>query len=167
MPYRTAAANVVITILEGILFGSLALYHGVISIFSDADWEKVTGPHGVAFISLLAVVVLWNQGRIRERNENRRRREEMVAREMQHDQTISLQKENAERLCALTAENIKAAGMTAAELGKMLKASESLSHEVRGLAEAVAKNPCHATTFKNMFSNFPQMGFIHQPDQQQ
>jgi hypothetical protein len=61
------------------LWGILAVYNGVgyaFGIITEADWDRITGPHGVAFISVIAVIILWTNGLLNRKAEDKRRTQE-------------------------------------------------------------------------------------------
>lgn len=126
MPHRIPfVTNALATVAEGAVLIYLSVangWHYVASIFSDEDWNRITGPHGVAFISLAAVVVLWGNGIRRERNEERRREIEEAKREKRHAELVNLQKENAEKLTDLTVQAIITQGKAAEALRDLTKA---------------------------------------------
>ena len=139
MPYRipflTAAVSFV---TEAALLSYLAIQNGLnlaASLISDEDWQRISGPHGVAFISVVAVIVLWVNGLRREKNEDSRRVREEVRREARHAETIVLQRENSAKLIDLTIQSIKAQGAVALELKTFRKEME--------------KRPCCAEQFQN------------------
>jgi hypothetical protein len=111
MPHRIPlVTNTVSFFIELITLGLLTIWQGVEtvgSIISEQDWNRITGPHGVAFIACAACMILWGSSVARDRKEDRRRRAEDEARERRHAETIKLQSDNAESLKALTVENAK------------------------------------------------------------
>lgn len=111
-------------ILEGFLLALIACYKGGIIvglIISDTDWSKITGPHGVAFLAVIAVIVLWGNGLRRERNEELRRSNEEIRREKRHAETIAMQRENSDKLIALTAKSIKAQAHVTASIDHLAR----------------------------------------------
>lgn len=151
MPYRTHLATTAGTIIEGIFLGFLAIGNGLkylASMIQDDDWQKMTGPYAFLFGLIIAVVVLWNSGRIREKNENNRRANEAEAREKQHAETLTLQKENSQKLLDLTAESIKAHGMS-------VGAIKSMDRTIQNLTLELGNRPCWATKRKSPFPRLP------------
>ena len=90
----------------------------------DDDWSKITGPHGVAFIAVIAVIVLWFNGLRREKNEEKRREKEELNREKRHSESIALQRENSKTLIDLNIQGIKAQGHAAGEIRALRKELE-------------------------------------------
>lgn len=119
---------------------------GMLAIISDQDWQRMTGPHGVAFIAVLAVIVLWANGLRKEKAEISRRQAEEIraearrvadeaALEKRHTETMTMQRENADKLMQLTVESIKAQGHTS-------QAIISIDSTIKRLTEEVASRPC-------------------------
>ena len=100
---------------------------------TEQDWSKLLGPQGFTVGLIFAVIVLWGNGIVRERNETKRREKEEASREARHRETLALQRENSEKLMSLSVEGIKAKGM-------MVSAFNNLVDELEG-------RPCSA--FKN------------------
>lgn len=138
MPIRYMIQSAAATVIEGAILVSLATINGIkllANLISEADWQKATGPYAFLFGLIIAVIVLWNSARIREKNENNRRAAEAIAREKHHAETIALQKENADRLMALTAESIKAHGMA-------VGAISSFDRTIKDLTDELSEHPC-------------------------
>jgi hypothetical protein len=52
-------------VTEGFFLVGMAGYSGLVFIaqlISEQDWDRITGPSGVAFVSSLATLVLWGTG---------------------------------------------------------------------------------------------------------
>ena len=151
MPYRTNLLTITGTIFEGVVLGILAIANGckyIAAMIADEDWQKLTGPYAFLFGLIIAVIVLWNSGRMREKNENIRRAAEAVAREKQHSETLALQKENSQKLLDLTAESIKAHGMS-------VGAIKSMDRTIQALTVELSERPCQAEKFKRPFPRLP------------
>ena len=126
---------------EGVLLASIATAHGAqyfLGLLTETDWLKITGPHGFLFGSVIAVLVLWNSGRVREKNEQLRREKEEAAREQRHNQLVATNKENAESLKALTVESIKAQA-------KSTHAIETMDRNIQRLTNELSERPCQIT----------------------
>ena len=100
---------------------------------TEQDWSNLLGPQGFTVWLIFAVIVLWGNGIVRERNETKRREKEEASREARHRETLALQRENSEKLMSLSVEGIKAKGL-------MVSAFNNLVDELEG-------RPCSA--FKN------------------
>ena len=132
--------------IEGGVLGLLALTNGVqylVGVISESDWQRITGPHAFLFGLIIAVLVLWNSGRVREANEkkrqerqeileNERREKEEKARDDRHAELVKTQRENAESLKALTVESIKA-------VAKSTHAIETLDRNIQRLTIATTE----------------------------
>lgn len=145
MPHRIPLlVNAMSYTLEGLLLASLTAWTGVKTLgaaISEADWKIIKGPEGALFLSVIIIVVLWNTGRTREKNENKRREDEEGRRERRHAEQLSLQKENSDKLLALTSESIKAHAMAVA-------AVSSFDRTIRNLTEELKDRPCQKVTPK-------------------
>ena len=104
------------------------------AIISETDWQRITGPHGVAFVAIAAVIVLWVSGMRKDKREDERRVKEEQNREKRHSESLLMQGENAKRLMELTVEGIKAQGMVAMAL--------------RDLKTALDGRPCGIASMK-------------------
>jgi hypothetical protein len=114
-------------IAEAAILSVLAAKSGYVYLMSaigNDDWSRITGPNGVAFIAVIAVIVLWANGLRRERNEERRREKEEINREKRHGESIGLQRENAKTLIDLNVQSIKAQVTTSSEIRALRKELE-------------------------------------------
>ena len=149
MPHRHPELHSFFThAAEGTLLGLLAVWQGAEAIaaaISEQDWQKAFGPNGVAFVSVVAVVVLWGAllafiHRTKKDEEKRRaeeieaRNREDEARERRHKEIMDLQNKNWTDLKELTAESIKA-GMRG-------------TYAVENLVRQLGERPCQADSFK-------------------
>jgi heme exporter protein D len=124
--------------VEGVLFALLGTYQlgmTATAIITDQDWQRAFGPNGVAFISIVAVVVLWLNSIKREKNEEARREKEEEQRDRRHSETLTLQKENSAKLMDLTAESIKSHAMS-------VGAIKSIDRTIMNLTEELKERPC-------------------------
>jgi predicted nucleic acid-binding Zn-ribbon protein len=99
-------------LLEGaILLGLLGwnYFCYVASVLSDEDWGKLTGPHGVAFAAVVAVIVLWTNKLMSEREakkealrrelkEDNIRAEQEAARDVRHKEALATSEAHAETM---------------------------------------------------------------------
>ena len=98
-------------ILQGCLWGILAIYNGaaaMLAVISEADWERITGPHGVAFIAVVAVVVLWANGIATRKAEDKRRAEEIASANASRAELLKALNESIESNNDLTKQCIRA-----------------------------------------------------------
>lgn len=139
MPHRVHFLSTAIgQTYEGLLLAALAIANGLsytMAVISDSDWDRITGPHGFLFGAVIAIGILWNAGRVREKNETKRRDKEEEAREVRHAQLVATNRENAESLKALTVEAIKAQG-------KATHAIETMDRNIQHLTNQLADRPC-------------------------
>lgn len=120
------------TAVSQFIEGTILLLAGIgtgcnylIAILSEEDWSKLTGPHGVAFLAVIAVIVLWGNGIRREKQEEKRRVDEEIRRERRHTETLNLQRENSNKLIELTGESIKSNAYVTAAITALTKELES------------------------------------------
>lgn len=126
------------TVIEGAMLGLLGTWSGIMAVseaISEKDWQKIKGPEGALFLCVIIILTLWNSGRVREKNENKRREKEEAAREARHAENLKHQRENAEKLMDLTAESIKAHGMS-------VEAIKSMDRTMMILTEELKERPC-------------------------
>ena len=142
-------------VLEGITLAGLAAWQGgqaVAVAISEQDWQKAFGPNGVAFVAVIAVVVLWGalltfihrskkDSELRRKEELEARANEDAARERRHKEIMDLQNKNGSDLKDLTAESIKA-NM------RGTFAVETLAKNLQALTCDLADRPCQAAAFK-------------------
>lgn len=172
MPHRFIAYTAS-NVCELIAFTALAFYQGgvtAVAVLTENDWGKVFGPNGVAFVSVIACIILWgtfitSQSRsrkdalAREEREEERRRLEDEARERRHLELVRTNKENADDLKGLTAEAIKAQLIAAAESKTLANNHQMLSINVHNLVEVIKKSPClavHLRDLESTASEFPR-----------
>jgi len=129
-------------IAEGTVLTSLAVWQGAQSFYlglTESDWSKLTGPHGVAFAAVIAVIVLWaallayiSKSR---KEELAARTVEDAARERRHIELMNTQTAHAEKLIELTSQSI-----TANINGT--HAIETLSRNMQCLTMEIKDRPC-------------------------
>jgi hypothetical protein len=148
MPHRFDQFAPLAYMLEATLLGLAAGYkvaETTMLALTDQDWSKLLGPQGFTVGLIFAVIVLWGNGIVRERNETKRREKEEASRDARHKETLGLQRENSEKLMNLSVESIKAKGL-------MVSAFNNLVDELEG-------RPCSA--FKNSLTRIE----IEKPEQ--
>ena len=137
MPYRIISSIHAHDILQGCLWMFLAMYNGTmyfIGLISDADWNRMTGPHGVAFIAVAAVIVLWANGLRKEKAESVRRDREEAAREARNKELIAALEQSTRSNHQLTVDAIVQQGRTAEAIGRM---DRTIKHHHTDLAERI------------------------------
>ena len=106
----------------------------------DEDWIKITGPHGVAFIAVCAVVVLWfnkltgEKSRSKElaaqmEREDERREAEERNKEKRHEENLAASREYAEGMKALAVES--------------MKTTIVVNHTLKDLIKELKNRPCN------------------------
>lgn len=135
MPYRIIDTTIA-TLVEAALLGIITGYQvtkAAVMAFTDADWSRFMGPQGFTVGLLLAVVVLWGNGVVRERNEAKRRDAEEKARDLRHAENMAASKQTADEMKALAVES--------------MKVTMRVDHTLNALTEQIQKRPCQAMTF--------------------
>jgi hypothetical protein len=124
-------------ILQGCLWGILAIYNGasaLIAVISEADWNRITGPHGVAFIAVVAVVVLWANGIATRKAEDKRRAEEIASANAARAELLKALKESIDSNNDLTKQCIRAIECQKAATQAMDK---TIQHHTTFLADKI------------------------------
>ena len=137
MPHRLALTTGE-SLLAGIFYCAALIQQGLAALldfFSEKDWDRLLGPHGVAVVCLIALVVQWNTGRVAERNRDRRANVDRQATEDRHKETVALMASNADKLAALNVESIKAIML-------MKHSSDTLVHATERLHSTLESSPC-------------------------
>jgi len=127
MPHRFEQLSPLVYLIEAALLGLAAGYkvaEATCLALTEQDWSKLLGPQGFTVGLIFAVIVLWGNGIVRERNETKRREKEEASREARHRETLGLQRENSEKLMQLSVEAIKAKGMMVAAFNNLVEELE-------------------------------------------
>jgi hypothetical protein len=127
MPHRFEQLSPLVYLVEAALLGLAAGYkvaEATCLALTEQDWSKLLGPQGFTVGLIFAVIVLWGNGIVRERNETKRREKEEASREARHRETLGLQRENSEKLMQLSVEAIKAKGMMVAAFNNLVEELE-------------------------------------------
>lgn len=138
MPHRIQLASSVFAVAtEGVILGSIAAVSGAryaMTTISDGNWDKLIGPHSLTFGAVIAVIVLWTSRVVESRKQE-------AARERRHQETVSMQGRNADKLLELTKESILAQGKATLAINSMDRTVQSLTIEIKD-------RPCQAASFK-------------------
>lgn len=133
------------TFLESILFGALLGYELVKNTaiaFTEQDWSRFMGPQGFTVGLLLAVIVLWGNGMVAERNRQRRADKTEEKNDERHAENRADIKALTESLTSLSAEALKAQIKSAVSQIENTKVVEGLSEEVHQMNSLLAVSPC-------------------------
>jgi len=117
MPHRAFAHNVACHLFEVIGLAFLLAWQGFsagLAIISDADWAKITGPHGLVFVLIIGLCVVWAKSCRDDVARERRHKETLVAQEEHFAALLSLNSKTAQDLKDLTIQSIKAQMMATA-----------------------------------------------------
>lgn len=90
--------------------------------------DDFTGPHALLLACLGVIWVLWQNARVREKNEEKRRTRAEEASERRHKETLDLQKENSAKLADLTMAS--------------MRVTNRVSQALNDLVGEFAKRPC-------------------------
>lgn len=136
MPHRIPLITSLLgTIFEGILLAlgtALTGAHYVANaLVSKETMDGIRGADGALVGAVLIVAVLW----LSKIADNRKL-------DARHEEMMRLQKENNEKLMALTAEAIKAHGLS-------IHCAQSVDRTLQNLTASLEDRPCQAATFKN------------------
>lgn len=158
MPHRLLPAfqYLVLGVIDVVSIGFIAaagMFDSTMMAITDTDWDRLIGPHGFTVGLILAVVALWATAMRRETCENKRRESEETAREKRHQDSIRMQRDNANDLKSITVESIKAQMLTASALSDLKEASEKTSISIDNLFVQLSTRPCQALTFKKPGTN--------------
>ena len=135
MPHRvTLITSLFGTVIEGVLLTLGMIVTGAHyvanSIISKETMNDLRGADGALVGAVLIVAVLW----LSKMADNRKL-------DARHEEMMKLQKDNADKLMALTAEAIKAHGMS-------IQCSQSVDRTLQNLTLSINDRPCQAATFK-------------------
>jgi hypothetical protein len=149
LPLISFAYNYLTEILGMVAVGVYSATRYVAAMMNEDTWEKVKGSEGALFGAVIVVIVLWASKVMDGRRLDAR-----------HAETLALQKENSQKLMDLTAESIKAHGLTCqtiASVDRTLQAfQEAGENSTKKIVDAMKGKSCHAQTIKEMFPNFPK-----------
>lgn len=149
--------------LEGTVLVSSGIGTGVAALgtaLSDADWSKIKGAEGALFLAVIACIVLWTNSIFKERRRQKlddarearlteQREEEDRRREKRHQETLQMQKENAERIMAMNTRLIEAKERSTIKRAENTQAIMimdrhivELSNKVADFCAEVQSRPC-------------------------
>ena len=115
------------------VLASLAVYSGVnaiASIISSEDWDKITGPHGLVFVLICALIVVWTKS-VKDDNARERRHREVIAVQEEHFKALlKLNEKTSSDLRILTVAATKAQLTSANAVVSMEKTITKLSEDI-------------------------------------
>lgn len=146
MPHRLLELqSSFLTITEGVLLGILTAYQfgkTLVLAFTDQDWSRFMGPQGFTVGLLLAVVVLWGNGVVSERNRQTRADRTEQKNDERHAENRQDIKALTESLTALSAEAIRAQVKSAIVQIENTQCVKDLSEKVAEMNSLLAVSPC-------------------------
>ena len=90
---------------------SLAVWQGistVVAFISNEDWDKITGPHGLVFVLICGLIVVWTKSVKDDAARERRHRESIKTQEDHFKNLLDLNTKTAADLTVLTVAANKA-----------------------------------------------------------
>lgn len=160
MPHRLHDMTVLLGhCLEAVCLGLALGWNSVAyfaSVIPDGDWSKISGPHGVAFVAVVAVVILWlnkvssdrsraRELKLAEERAEERREEDERKKEQRHIESRTDMHAFTADLKSLTAESIKAQLLTNHSLLANTTKVELLVSSVDRMNALLAVSPCLVT----------------------
>lgn len=105
VPYITTPFVAAIDIFT---LGFLAIWQGLATLISSDDWNKITGPHGLVFVLIIGLIVVWTKS-VRDDAARERRHKETIQSQQQHfNSLIEMNEKTANDLKILTVASTKA-----------------------------------------------------------
>lgn len=126
--------------IEGFTLLTLATWSGsnaLATVVSEDDWTKITGPHGVAFIAVAAVIVLWTSRVLSERRSEKSQND-------RHKELIAVNRENADDLKELQKQTTDALIRSASHQAESAAAMRTLSNSLSLLTIELQKGKSDA-----------------------
>lgn len=90
------------------MLGILAVWQGMATLFSSEDWNRITGPHGLVFVLIIGLIVVWTKSVRDDASRERRHRETIQSQQEHFNALIELNEKSANDLKALTVASTKA-----------------------------------------------------------
>lgn len=147
MPHRilSVVPYAVLGIIDAVCIGLISaagMFDSAFLALTETDWNRLVGPHGFTVGLILAVIVLWATAMRREACETKRREAEEAARDKRHQDTIRMQRDNANDLKSITVESIKAQMITAEALKKLQESNDNNTDIIVELVGELKRRPC-------------------------
>ena len=80
----------------------------LIAVISNEDWEKITGPHGLVFVLICGLIVVWTKSVKDDSARERRHRESIAAQEEHFKSLMAINAKTSNDLSVLTVAATKA-----------------------------------------------------------
>lgn len=126
--------------LEGFTLVTLATWSGstaLATVVAEDDWAKLTGPNGLAFAAVVAVIVLWTSRVLSERRSEK-------SRDDRHKELLAVNKENASDLKEIQRQTTEALVRSAANTAESAAAMRTLSNSLSLLTIELQKGKHNA-----------------------
>lgn len=160
MPHRIAPflTSHLVNVIEGAFLCVLAVFNGarmVLASIPENDWSKISGPNGVAFVAVIAVIVLWGTFLRFQFLARKDAKEREIKEDARHTETIRFHRENTDRLLGITVESIKSQGIAT-------MAVKAMDSNIQRLTVEMMERPCMAGMQKKhrQIPEFPEMPSI-------
>lgn len=84
------------------------MWQGIATLISNDDWSRITGPHGLVFVLIIGLIVVWTKS-VRDDAARERRHRETIATQQEHFKALlDLNEKTADDLKVLTVAATKA-----------------------------------------------------------
>lgn len=128
-------------IVEFLALSSLAIWQGFSAMISPDTWEKITGPHGLVFVLIIGLIVVWTKS-VRDDASRERRHKETIKSQQDHfEALIDLNEKTANDLKLLTVASTKAQMSSTNAIISMDHNIVRLTDEIAGHFPAPIKKP--------------------------
>lgn len=110
MPYRLSNvfSSPVAAVIDFSMLAVLAVWQGIATLISPDDWSKITGPHGLVFVLIIGLTVVWTKSVRDDSARERRHRESIKTQEEHFNSLLVLNAKTADDLKILTVASTKA-----------------------------------------------------------
>lgn len=99
------------SLFDILALAGLAVWQGLatlVALVSAEDWEKITGPHGLVFVLICGLIVVWTKS-VRDDAAKERRHKETISTQQAHFKALlDLNEKGSEDLKVLTVASTKA-----------------------------------------------------------
>jgi len=106
--FSSLVATPFVAIADIATLALLAVWQGLATLFTDEDWNRITGPHGLVFVLIIGLIVVWAKS-VKDDGHRERRHKEMIKSQQDHfDSLLNLNAKTADDLKVLTIASTKA-----------------------------------------------------------
>jgi hypothetical protein len=110
MPYRLSSIlfHPLAVVADVVMLGFLAVWQGMATLISNDDWSRITGPHGLVFVLIIGLIVVWTKSVRDDAARERRHRETIKTQQDHFNALLELNEKTADDLKVLTVASTKA-----------------------------------------------------------